>query len=154
MVEQLELRVPPPVWALIFFGLTYLVSLFEIGLDFSVSGGSLGLVIAIVGVAIGVFAVVDFRAEGTTIDPHDPSQASALIEKGMYRFSRNPMYLGLAIIIAGFGIGLGDIVATVVGVGGFVAVITRLQIIPEERALKKRFKKRYDAYCDGRRRWL
>lgn len=153
-MERLELKVPPPVWALIFFGVTYVVSLLELGLEFSVSGGSLGLVIAIIGVAIGVFAIIDFRAEGTTIDPHDPSQTTSLVEKGMYRFSRNPMYLGLAIIIAGFGIGLGDIAATIVGVGGFVVVITRLQIIPEERALKKRFKKRYDTYTAGRRRWL
>lgn len=153
-MAQLELKVPPPVWALVFAGVTYGISLLELGLEFSASGGSLGLVIAIVGVAIGVFAIIDFRAEGTTIDPHDPSQTSSLVEKGMYRFSRNPMYLGLAIIIAGFGVGLGDIIATVVGVGGFVAVITRLQIIPEERALKKRFKKRYDAYTEGRRRWL
>ena len=153
-MEQLELKVPPPVWALIFLGVTYGISLLELGLEFSGSSSSLGVVIGLVGVAIGVFAIIDFRAEGTTVDPHDPSQATSLVEKGMYRFSRNPMYLGLAIIIAGLGVGLGDIIATAVGVGGFVAVITRLQIIPEERALEQQFKKRYAAYRAGRRRWL
>lgn len=153
-MEQLELKVPPPVWALIFLGVTYGISLLELGLEFSGSSSSLGVVIGLVGVAIGVFAIIDFRAEGTTVDPHDPSQATSLVEKGMYRFSRNPMYLGLAIIIAGLGVGLGDIIATAVGVGGFVAVITRLQIIPEERALERQFKKRYAAYRAGRRRWL
>lgn len=153
-MEQLELKIPPPVWGVAFAALTFAISLLELGVDFNVSSGSLGLVIAIVGAAIATFAVIDVRSEGTTIDPHSPQDASTLVQKGMFRFTRNPMYLGMAIVIAGLGIGLGDVIATAVGVGGFVFVITRVQIIPEERALKKRFGKAYDAYCEGRRRWL
>lgn len=153
-MDALELKIPPPVWAALFAAIAYGISLLELGLEFSISSPRLGIAIGFAGVVIGIFAVIDVRSEGTTIDPHHPDATSALVQKGMYRFSRNPMYLGLAMIIAGIAIGHGDIVATIVGVGGFATVITRLQIIPEERILKARFGKRYDEYCDGPRRWI
>ncbi|MEM8705184.1 MAG: isoprenylcysteine carboxylmethyltransferase family protein [Actinomycetota bacterium] len=153
-MDALELRVPPPVWAVVFGAIAYGIALLELGLEFSISSSRLGIAIGFVGVVIAVFAIIDVRAEGTTIDPHHPDETSALVQKGMYRFTRNPMYLGLALVIAGIAVGHGDILATIVGVGGFATVVTRLQIIPEERALRARFGTRYDEYCEGPRRWI
>ncbi|MEM8705113.1 MAG: isoprenylcysteine carboxylmethyltransferase family protein [Actinomycetota bacterium] len=153
-MHALELKIPPPVWAAVFAAIAYGIGVLEPGLEFTVSSPLLGIGIAIIGVVIAAFAVIDVRGEGTTIDPHHPEAASVLVQKGVYRFTRNPMYLGLALVIAGIAVGHGDIIATIVGVGGFTTVITRLQIIPEERALRARFGSQYDEYCDGPRRWI
>ena len=106
------------------------------------------------GAVVAALGITSFWRAGTTVDPHDPSKTSVLVESGIYRFTRNPMYLGLALVLVGFAVAQGDIVATIVGVGGFVSVITRVQIQPEERLLRDRFGSVYDDYCNGRRRWI
>ncbi|UGT61873.1 methyltransferase family protein [Nocardia asteroides] len=110
-----------------------------------------GIVIACAGagsVATGVLAVIRHR---TTIVPHRP--VAALITTGVYRISRNPMYLGLALVIPGVGLLLGTWWPLVLLPLTLLAV-TRLVIVPEERYLHQRFPAEYDAYRARVRRWL
>ena len=153
-MSRLETRVPPPVWALFvavaMFGVNRLGAVWSIGSW----GRTVGLVLAMVGLGFSVAGIAGFTRAGTTVDPHAPAKASALVDTGVYRVTRNPMYLGLALLLLGWGSGLRDPLVAIVGSGVFVALITRLQILPEERILRDRFGAAYDAFCARTRRWL
>lgn len=93
-----------------------------------------------------------FRRQGTTVTPLHPEQASALVTGGLYRLSRNPMYLGLlcwtmalACYLGGLWVWLGPLL-----LWGW---LSRWQIVPEERALQARFGDGYADYCRRVRRW-
>ena len=154
MMDRLETRVPPLVWLLVFAGVILGISTLDLGWEVAGGGGSVGLLVGLIGLFIAALGVVDVVGEGTTVDPNDLSKTNTLVTKGVYRLSRNPMYLGMAIVLLGLGLGLEDPLAAIVGVGGFVVVITRLQIIPEERALLKRFPSAYPQFQQRTRRWL
>lgn len=152
-MEQFELRFGPTIWAA--FCAAVMLVIAQIGLvSFSTVGEQTGLFIGVIGVAMVAIGFVDLRSTGTTASAKDPSEATELVTKGLFRFTRNPMYLGGAVILLAFGIVLNDMVSAVVGVALYVYVITQVQIVPEERALAKKFKKQYAAYCEGPRRWL
>jgi hypothetical protein len=93
------------------------------------------------------------RAVGTTINPVAIDTASILVTSGVYRISRNPMYVGLTSVLAALGVGLGSGWA-LVGPVVFVLFITRFQIVPEERVMLAKFGAEYGAYRDTVRRWL
>jgi len=153
VMEHFELRFGPTIWAALSAAVMLVVA--QIGLvPFSTVGEQTGLFIGVIGIAIVAVGFVDLRSTGTTASAKDPSEATELVTKGLFRFTRNPMYLGGAVILLAFGIVLNDMVATVLGVGLYVYTLTQVQIIPEERALAKKFKKNYAAYCEGPRRWL
>ena len=103
---------------------------------------------------VAALAVIDVVSAGSSVDPHDFSKTHSLQTTGVYRLTRNPMYLGLAALVLGFGLAIGDSVGALVGTIGFVVVITRLQILPEERAMLKKFPKQYPKYREQTRRWL
>ena len=94
-----------------------------------------------------------FRREGTTVNPLDPSQASALVTSGPNRVTRNPMYVGMAGLLVAHGLLRGGW-ATALPVAGFVGVIDRFQIHPEEAALREHFGDEYAVYCRRVRRWI
>lgn len=98
-------------------------------------------------------ALVEFRRRSTTFNPHRPQSASALVTSGVYRWTRNPMYLGLSILLLGWAVELGTLSA-LVGPLLFVVLNQRVQIRPEEHALRMRFGKDYDRYCSRVNRWL
>ena len=97
--------------------------------------------------------VVSFRASRTTINPLKPDEASALVTGGIFRFTRNPMYLGMAFVLFAWATHLGN-PWLVVGPLVFALYITRFQIIPEERALLANFGELFVAYKARVRRWL
>lgn len=100
-----------------------------------------------------VGSVQRFRASATTLEPFRPEQASALVTDGPNRFTRNPMYLGMAGLLTAHGLARGGILP-LLPVAAFVTVIDRLQIQPEEAALRSAFGAEYAAYCDRVPRWL
>lgn len=108
-------------------------------------------------VAIGCFfciaGVVSFRLAKTTVNPSKPAQASALVTTGVYKISRNPMYVGFAFILASWGVWLTSLWALLC-VWGFIFYLTWFQIIPEERALLKIFGQGYREYKSRVKRWL
>ncbi|MEP0986788.1 isoprenylcysteine carboxylmethyltransferase family protein [Ekhidna sp.] len=105
------------------------------------------------GVLIAFSGIIKFRMKGTTVDPLHPDKATALVSTGIYRYTRNPMYLGMALVLLGGIIRVGN----VVGISGllfFVWYLTQFQVKPEEEALLEIFKDEYKSYCAKVRRWI
>lgn len=100
-----------------------------------------------------LIAIRGFYQVKTTVLPQEMDRSSSLVTGGVYQISRNPIYLGMAAIIAGSGLALGTW-ATLPVLALFVWVITAYQIIPEERALKKLFGDGFETYKAQVRRWI
>jgi protein-S-isoprenylcysteine O-methyltransferase Ste14 len=98
-------------------------------------------------------AVLEFAGMKTTVNPMAPEKASALVTGGTYRISRNPMYLGLLLLLIALAVYWGTLAALIV-VPAFVWYMTEFQIKPEEESLRKHFGAEYEAYLDRVRRWL
>jgi len=155
-MQRLETTVPPLIWMLIAALVSWFVSMTNVD-DSWLADGRGGFVAALAGLAgfgMMVAGIVAFRQAGTAVNPHDIHAASAFVSNGPYRFTRNPMYLGMAFLIAAWSLGVGTIVGLIAAEGLFVLVMTRLQIQPEERMLSSKFGVVYDQYCANVRRWL
>ncbi len=153
-MSSLELKVPPPALALLLALFMWLVSSFVAPLEVPFRwrvGATLAL--ALVGLGFSVAGVAAFRRARTTINPTKPATASALVSGGVYRVTRNPMYLGLFLLLLALAVFLSNPVALVL-VPVFVLYINRFQITPEERALSSLFGGEYAAYKERVRRWL
>lgn len=107
----------------------------------------------ILGSFLLAFALKVFRKHETTFDPLDPSKAQRLVVTGAYRFTRNPMYLGMAMLLVAWCLFLGDLVSFVV-LPFFVLAMNELQIKSEEAALSQKFGDDYVAYKRRVRRWI
>jgi protein-S-isoprenylcysteine O-methyltransferase Ste14 len=111
------------------------------------------LALGVIGQSISISGIVSFRRAKTTINPHKPSAASSLVTSGVYRYTRNPMYLGLSVTLTGWAVFLSNPLA-LLAVPLFVLYINRFQINPEERVLSLLFGAEYAAYKEKVRRWL
>jgi len=109
--------------------------------------------LAVVGVAFDLLGLFAFRASRTTANPLKPERATSLVTGGIYRVSRNPMYVGMAFLLLAWAVHLAALLAFV-GPVAFVLCITRYQIQPEERVLEGIFGDSYLAYAARTRRWL
>ena len=147
----METKIPPPIVTLIFiFFIGFSNRLIE---PFSFEYQTpLGVMIIICGLSVLISAARVFKQLETTINPMQPSQASKLAIIGPFKYTRNPMYLGMSIMLIGFGLIFGAKL-TVCLVVMFVLYITVFQIIPEERARQEKFNDWKD-YCSKVRRWL
>jgi protein-S-isoprenylcysteine O-methyltransferase Ste14 len=152
-MSSLELRVPPPVVAL-------LVAVAMWGAVFLVPPSSApplrvaaALVLAVVAAAFSVSGVLAFRRAKTTKNPMKPEAASSLVVTGIYQVTRNPMYVGLSLLLLAWAVFLWSAWA-LVGPLVFVAYVSRFQIAPEERVLATLFGAEYSAYKARVRRWL
>jgi protein-S-isoprenylcysteine O-methyltransferase Ste14 len=114
--------------------------------------GAVAVLLVFAGLMAGR-AIRAFARVGTTINPVNIDAASILVTSGVYRISRNPMYVGLTSVLAALGVGLASGWA-LVGPVLFVLFITRFQIIPEERVMQAKIGSGYSAYRDSVRRWL
>jgi protein-S-isoprenylcysteine O-methyltransferase Ste14 len=102
---------------------------------------------------LGVVSLLQCFSAKTTIDPRKPQNSTKLITNGVYRITRNPMYLALLLVLLAFGIYLGNAFNTLLA-AVFVMYMNRFQIVPEEIVLKKHFGKEYEQYCVRIRRWF
>jgi len=150
----LELRVPPPIVAVLFGLLMWLVSSLDGAIDVSV-GYRIGVavVVASVGAVIGVAGMTSFVQAKTTMNPTKPSATSSLVTSGVFRFTRNPMYLSLLLYLLAWSVYLSNWFALLL-VPVFVLYINKFQIKPEERALSELFGLEYASYKARVRRWL
>jgi protein-S-isoprenylcysteine O-methyltransferase Ste14 len=149
----LELRIPPAVLvAIVAAAMAALAYLVPAAGTVSVSPMVAG-VLALAGGLVALSGVVAFRRQETTVNPLTPEQSSSLVASGIYRFSRNPMYLGFLLCLVGWCVYLANCVAALL-LPGFVMYMTRFQIQPEERALRARFGSQFEAYYRTVRRWL
>jgi protein-S-isoprenylcysteine O-methyltransferase Ste14 len=153
-VKVLELKIPPPVLALCLALLMWfapsLVS--PVVVPFGVRVG-VALALVIIGQSISISGMVSFRRAKTTMNPIKASAASSLVTSGVYRYTRNPMYLGLSVTLMAWAVFLSNLLA-LVAVPLFVLYISRFQINPEERVLSSLFGAEYAAYKEKVRRWL
>ena len=106
------------------------------------------------GAVICLLGVWSFRRAGTTVNPTRPDGASALVARGIYRYSRNPMYLGFLLWLVAWGLWLAHLAALALGPALLALYLDRFQIGPEERALEAKFGADYRAYKRQVRRWL
>lgn len=111
------------------------------------------IVLSTTGLSIAVVGIAAFHRATTTVDPQRPGGASSLVTSGVYRWSRNPMYLGMVLVLLGWGAWLASPLSLLFVIL-FGAYLERFQIIPEERALRDRFGEEFEAYCHGPGRWL
>ncbi len=111
------------------------------------------LFLVIVGVSFDVCGLLAFRQLKTTINPMSPNKTSALVTGGIYRLSRNPMYVGLFLFLIAWAIQL-SMLWPFIGPVLFVIYITRFQITPEERVMESKFGDEYSIYKNKVRRWL
>jgi len=109
--------------------------------------------LAVIGVAFIGLGIRALAQAGTTANPLAPEKASHLTTRGIYAWSRNPVYLGLLALLMALGVHLQSPV-TLVGALVFVLYMTRFQIKPEERALAQLFGKDYQTYQSRTRRWI
>lgn len=153
-MRWLETKIPPlVVMALlgaVAFGVAHLLPTFSFDLPL---GALIPATFALTGAMLNLLPKLSFRRAGTTVNPLQPALAASLVTSGIYRYTRNPMYLGQAAILLGWALYLHNAAALVV-VPAFVLYITRFQIQPEERYLSARFPDEYAAFCRQVRRWL
>lgn len=115
--------------------------------------GWIAMALAFSGIAVALAGIRLFRRAGTTVNPLAPDQASSLVVAGIYRYTRNPMYLGFALFLAAWGIWLANMFALAL-VAAFVWYMNRHQVAAEEQALRTRFGEEYDQYMQRVRRWI
>jgi len=150
----MKLKIPPALQVAIFAFLIWLINkLTEVKhLDFEYQKEFSWLIFGL-GVVIGIIAIYELGKVQTTVDPRNPDKASKLVIVGIYKISRNPMYLGLFFILLAFIIKLGNLYALPVLII-YVEYITTYQIKPEETALKDLFGDDYSHYLKSVRRWI
>lgn len=153
-MHPLELRVPPVALVAIAAGLMALLAwafprpALVFPAPYALGGALVGL-----GAAIAVAGVLAFRRARTTVNPMTPEASSAVVSTGIYRLTRNPMYLGFLLALAGWGAILGNLLV-LLPLAAFVAWMDRFQIAPEERALREKFGVDYEDYLRSVRRWI
>ena len=153
-MQTLELKLPPLALAALVGVAMALAARAAPALDVAFPGQRLvALALAAAGVAVALAGVLAFRRARTTVDPMHPDRSAALVAGGIYRRSRNPMYLGFLLLLAAWACWLANPLA-LAGLPAFVLYLNRFQIAPEERALRARFGDAYDGYARAVRRWL
>ena len=151
---SLELRIPPPIVALVFAGAMWAVASLPPRFQPPVLlRNSLAGVLTALGVATMLAGVQAFRRARTTVNPLRPETSSALVSGGIYSVTRNPMYLGMLLLLLAWAVHLSALWPTI-GPVLFVLFITRFQILPEERALLALFGETFAEYKRKVRRWL
>jgi len=153
MMKFLDLKIPPPVVVVLtglFMWLTPSGALEVLGGSWSLY---LGIVLMLLGVLMDGYAAMMFFVAKTTISPIAPQNASTLIVNGIFKLTRNPMYLGMAILLLGWALVLQS-AAALMGPILFISYITRFQILPEERILTQKWGDTYTTYLSKTKRWL
>lgn len=153
-MQALELKIPPVLLVMLFALAMWLLAQWFPPLALPQSW-RLILVIgfAAAGIAVALAGVLAFRRADTTVDPRVPQQTSSLVIRGIYRYSRNPMYLGFLLLLIAWAFYLLSAVALAL-LPLFVWYMNRFQIVPEERYLLHKFGTKYQGYTHQVRRWL
>lgn len=147
-------KIPPPILTLVF-------ALIAIGVDivlpqfFFAFGGQKIIAIGILVIAISIMLIAffQFMQRKTTVNPLTPKAATHLVTSGVMGLSRNPMYLGMLLILVAVIIAIGNYIAIFL-LPLFVLTMNKLQIEPEEAALRENFGTEFEDYCSNVRRWM
>ncbi|MDB9926658.1 isoprenylcysteine carboxylmethyltransferase family protein [Hyphomicrobiales bacterium] len=151
----MKTKIPPPLVALIVMLLTFLsrdyLDIFYLHPHLQ---RTLFLLFLVIGVSVIFLATRQFKISKTTVNPLKPETASSLVTSGIFRRTRNPMYLGLTSLLISFSIYFSSVFGIIIYLPLFISYITIFQIIPEEDAMNKLFSNDYKSYCLKVRRWI
>ena len=145
-------NIHPPFVALFYIVVTMVLQR-VVTIPFEVPGilRTIGLALTFIGFMLGVGAFIEFRKARTTLDPH--GSVKALVTGGIYRITRNPIYLGFFLMVVGFPLNFGSLWG-IVAAPFYAATMSRLVIEKEEAYLEKKFKDQYTGYRSRVRRWI
>lgn len=153
-MKFLELKVPPVALFILVLVASYFsaqqLSTGAIGMPFKLIVLGVGIVLSGV---IGLAGVWEFRKQKTTVNPIKVETASTVVDSGIFGYTRNPMYLGLFILLFCFGYFFQNIFSVLLSFA-FVIYMNQFQIKPEERALEQLFGAEYVDYKQKVRRWV
>jgi len=145
-------RIPPPIVTFICgISIYFSKSFFNQFLNFS--NNAISLFLLICGLIVFISAVRSFKKQKTTVNPLKPKQASSLVTSGIFRFSRNPMYLGMLIILLSISFKFNLLGGIIISLSFFI-FITKFQILPEEEAMYELFGDKFIQYSNTTRRWI
>ena len=147
-------KIPPLAIVVIVAAIMWAASSATPAFDFFLPARSLLPVsLALIGAVTCLSGVVSFRRAKTTVNPLNIDSTSSLVVSGIYKYTRNPMYLGFVLVLLGWAAFLSNLAAFVL-LPAFVLYISRFQIRPEERVLASLFPDEYPAYRAKVRRWV
>lgn len=151
---MLQTRIPPPVYALTAAFLMWLLNAYLplVHLPYG-SLNKLGLVLIVLALLADIWSLLLFFRAHTTPNPMKPQNSSQLVTTGLYRYTRNPMYVGMLVMLLGWAIYIGSLSPFFI-LPLFVWVINTQQILPEEKFLTEKFGASYRAYIQSVPRWL
>ena len=154
MLKMLELLLPPlpltSVLCALISWLTYLFPSLSLNIPY---GDIIAIIFWLMGTAFVLPAAISFFNAKTTVDPRTPEKSKTLVINGLYKISRNPMYVGFLFYILGTAFFYTHISGLIIAVL-FVPYMNRFQISLEEQQLNKTFGTQYSEYCQSVRRWL
>ncbi|MEM0909446.1 MAG: isoprenylcysteine carboxylmethyltransferase family protein [Pseudomonadota bacterium] len=145
------MKIPPPIQAFIAAGVMSMLAIVDRQPDRNLQ--LLALIFLMLGVSVAIIGVRQFRKFKTTISPIRLNSTSHLVTEGIYAYTRNPMYVGIVIVLIAWGLWLGSLLSLVV-IPVFMFSIQHFQIIKEEQALTDLFGQEYKEYQKSVRRWL
>jgi len=151
-MKWLELKIPPLLVAFIFSFLIWVMP-FQVKIDNTMALYIVSIILFSIGSIVSILGVWEFRKQKTTVNPMSPQESNSLVIKGIYIFTRNPMYLGFLLWLLSFGVFLRSPIS-LIAIILFVIYINIFQIIPEENILEEKFGKEYLKYKENVRRWL
>jgi len=145
-------KIPPPIVTFI-CGIAIYLSKSFFNQFFIYSNNRISLFLLILGLVVFISAVKSFSRHKTTVNPLEPRQASSLVTSGIFKFSRNPMYLGMLIILLSISFKF-NLIGGMVTSLFFYIFITKFQILPEELAMNDLFGDEFIDYSKKTRRWI
>jgi len=153
-ILKLHLKIPPVAQGLVALLLIWFCPrYFPIYRFEFVCQKALAVIISLWGLGVAVAALWAFIMLRTSVDPHHPDKASKLVVIGVYRYSRNPMYLGILLVLVSVALYLGTVSSFII-ITGFIAFINKFQIEPEESVLREKFGDSYEQYLKNVGRWM
>lgn len=152
-MRTLDHKIPPPAVGLLLAGAMWGVSLITPAIQAAPYSQIAAAIVALIGVGFDIAGIVSFRRAKTTVNPLRPNRATALVSSGIFRITRNPMYVGMLFILVSWALFLSS-VWTLFGPIAFWLYMNRFQISPEERVLAELFGSDFADYKKRVRRWL
>ena len=146
---NLDTKIPPPIVTVIILSIIYLFDLNEYNLNTDL----ISIITLFIGLIFIISAVIQFINRKTTVNPTKPHNTSTLVITGVYKITRNPMYLGMLLIIISFALYKASIISLIL-IPLFIFYINKFQIEPEEFEMRKKFGKEYEDYCKNVDRWI
>lgn len=154
MFKTLELLIPPLPLTIALCGIIFLCHSLTPQYSLSINSAiEWGIAFWVLGIAFVLPAAISFFKAKTTVDPRTPEKSNKLVINGLYKLSRNPMYVGFLFLIVGTACYTGHISGLFLSIA-FIPYINRFQISLEEQHLTSTFGDEYIQYCNSVRRWL